>query len=140
MAPGTAVVVLVAGVGVGGRLWMGRRNSIAAVRFEGGALVAADGKGMDPWRLTPEPLRLGAGLDDDEPLVVSAGRDGNGRKEVVGAACFKTLAEAGPEVYSHLPLIDPAQGYLRDVNPVQVIEIAGSSGGRAQAAVRDVRM
>lgn len=134
------MVVLVAGVGVGGRLWMGRRNSIAAVRFEGGALVAADGKGMELWRLTPEPLRLGASLDDDEPLVVSAGRDGNGRKEVVGAACFKTPAEAAPEVSHHVALIDLAQGYLHDVNPVQVIEIAGSSGGRAQAAVRDVRM
>ena len=131
----TAVVVLVVGAGVGGRLWMGRHREIAAARFESGALVAADENGLDLWRLMPEPLRPGAGLDDDEPLVVSADRDGDGRKEVLGAACFKTPAEAAPEVYHHVPLIELAQGYLHDVNPVEAIEVTGSSGGWAQAVV-----
>ncbi|MGQ9916223.1 MAG: hypothetical protein ACUVS7_02280 [Bryobacteraceae bacterium] len=34
-----------------------------------------------------------------------------------------------------MALIDPAQGYLRDVNPVQAFEITGSSGGWAQVVL-----
>lgn len=92
-----AVIVLVAAAGVGGRLWMGRRNPIAAVRFEGGAVVATDTRGVDLWRAALEPPRPEAKLDGNQSLIVLADLDGDGWKEVVSAGGFKVPDTTGQE-------------------------------------------
>ncbi|MGQ9916224.1 MAG: hypothetical protein ACUVS7_02285 [Bryobacteraceae bacterium] len=125
VALGTAVVVLVAGGGMGGRLWMGRRNSIAALRFEAGALVATDARGVDLWRLTLEPPQPGAKLDANPSLTVLADLHGDGRKEVVVAGGFKAPDAAGqePVLREGAHLVAPSGNLLWE--KMDVPEVAG---------------